>query len=140
VADQFSDFNDRVIEEFRSNGGTVTTAGFGRNLVLVHHLGAKSGTERVSALRGIRTDPDTWLVAASKGGAPDNPAWYYNLRAHPDVSIETPDDGVVRVHATELTGEERDAGWALFTAASPGFREYEEKTSRTIPVLELRRV
>ena len=134
-----SDWNQQIIDEFRTNGGDVTTNGFGKGLVLLHHRGARTGTERVSPLAGIRVDPDTWLTAASKGGAPDNPAWYHNLLAHPDVEIETPDDGTVPVHATQLVGDERDAAWALFTARSEGFRSYEQRTTRTIPVLQLTR-
>jgi deazaflavin-dependent oxidoreductase (nitroreductase family) len=132
-----SSWNDQVIAEFHANNGTV--ARFGRNLVLIHHRGAKSGTERVAPARAIRHDPDSWLVAASKGGAPDNPGWYYNLIAHPDVQIETPDDGTVAVHAEVLQGAERDEAWERFKEASPGFRDYEERTSRVIPVLMLRR-
>lgn len=134
-----ADFSQQVIDEFRANGGTVTMAGFGRNLVLLHHTGAKSGIERVTPVMALPTDDGTgWLIAASKAGAPDNPAWYHNLLAHPDITIETP-DGEVAVHAEELPGAERDAAWARFTAASEGFRQYEERTSRTIPVLALRR-
>jgi deazaflavin-dependent oxidoreductase (nitroreductase family) len=132
-----SSWNDQVIAEFRANNGSV--ARFGRNLVLIHHIGAKTGTERVAPARAIRDDPDSWLVAASKGGAPDNPAWYYNLLANPDVRIETPDDGTVAVHAEELHGAERDEAWERFKEASPGFRDYEQKTTRIIPVLVLRR-
>ena len=134
-----SDFNSQVIAEFRENGGTVTTAGFGRSLVLVHHVGARSGTERVTPLVPVRDGDDTWLIAASKAGAPDNPDWYHNLLAHPDVRIETPDDGEVEVHVTELTGAARDAAWDRFKEMSDGFRSYEEKTTRTIPVLALTR-
>ncbi|MCH1866187.1 nitroreductase/quinone reductase family protein [Nocardioides sp. CFH 31398] len=134
-----SDFNSQVIAEFRQNDGTVTTAGFGRSLILVHHVGARSGTERVTPLVPVRDSEDTWLVAASKAGAPDNPAWYHNLLAHPDVTIETPDDGVVDVHVTELTGDDRDTAWRKFTDMSDGFRSYEERTTRTIPVLALTR-
>lgn len=133
------DWNQQIIDEFRTNDGTVTTMGFGRALVLVHHVGAKSGTERVTPLAGIRTDDDTWLIAASKGGADDNPAWYHNLRANPEISIETPDDGTVDVRARVLEGDERDAGWDRFKTMSDGFREYEAKTSRVIPVIELTR-
>lgn len=139
MADSNQGFNPRVIDEFRSNDGTVSAAGFGRSLVLLHHLGAKSGTERVSPVRALNTDHGTWLVAASKGGAPENPAWYHNLRAHPDITIETPDDGTVAVHSDELIGAARNEAWDQFTAASPGFKQYEQQTSRTIPVLELRR-
>ena len=132
-----SDWNQQIIDEFRANGGDVSTNGFGKGLVLLHHRGARTGTERVSPLAGIRTDPDTWLLAASKGGAPDNPAWFHNLLAHPDVEIETPDDGVVPVRATQLLGAERDAAWVRFTERSEGFRSYEQRTTRTIPVVSL---
>lgn len=134
-----ADWNQNIIDEFRANGGTVTTMGFGRGLVLLHHTGARTGAERVSPLAAIRDGEDTWLIAASKGGAPDNPDWFHNLRAHPDVEIETPDDGTVPVRARVLGPEERDAAWARFTAMSEGFRSYEEKTSRTIPVVALTR-
>ena len=133
-------WNEQIIAEFRANGGNVSSRGFGRSLVLLHHIGAKSGTERIAPVMGIHTDADTWLIAASKAGAPENPSWYYNLLAHPDVRIETPDDAVVPVHAQELTGADRDTAWARFTARSPGFRQYEQKTTRTIPVLALRRM
>jgi deazaflavin-dependent oxidoreductase (nitroreductase family) len=138
MSDIYTQRNQPIVDEFRENGGTVGH-GFGRALVLLHHTGAKSGTERVSPVMGIKTDADTWLIAASKGGTPENPAWFHNLLAHPDTVIETPDDGTVAVHVTRLRGEERDAGWALFTARSDGFRQYEERTSRVIPVLSLRR-
>lgn len=137
MSSPYAHFNDTVIEEFRANDGTVRQ--FGRALVLLHHMGAKSGAERVTPVMGIRETPSSWLIAASKAGAPDNPAWYHNLLAHPDVEIETPDDGRVAVGAVELAGRERDAGWERFTTASPGFRAYQEKTTRTIPVLRLTR-
>jgi deazaflavin-dependent oxidoreductase (nitroreductase family) len=133
-----ADFNQHIVDEFRANQGTVETAGFGRSLVLLHHRGAQSGTERVSPVMGIPSDGG-WFIAASKGGAPENPAWFHNLVVHPDTVIETPDEGEVAVHAVELRGAERDAAWALFTTRSPGFAEYERRTTRTIPVLELRR-
>ena len=134
-----SDWNEKIVEEFRANDGTVETMGFGRGLVLLHHRGAKTGAERISPVAGIRTDDGTWLVAASKAGAPTNPAWYHNLVAHPDVSIETPDDGTVEVTARVLEGEERDAGWRRFTERSSGFADYETRTTRVIPVIELSR-
>lgn len=134
-----ADWNQQIIEEFRANGGTVGTMGFGRALVLLHHVGARTGTSRVSPLAAVRVDGDAWLVAASKAGAPDNPGWFHNLRAHPDTVIETPDDGVVEVRARVLEGDERDDGWRRFEEMSDGFRGYQEKTERVIPVVELRR-
>lgn len=133
-----TDFNERIIDEFRANGGTVETAGFGRSLVLLHHVGAKSGVERVSPVMAIPSEHG-WLVAASKGGAPENPAWFHNLVAHPDARVETPDGDEVEVHAVQLEGAAREAAWQLFLAKSPAFAQYEQRTSRTIPVVELRR-
>jgi len=132
-----SDFNERIIAEFRANHGHVETAGFGDRLVILHTTGARSGRPRESPLMALPTD-DGWLVAASKGGAPDEPAWAHNLRAHPDVTVET-GDGLVSATAAELTGAERDAGWRRFTDASPGFAEYERRTTRTIAVFSLTR-
>nr|WP_274636252.1 nitroreductase/quinone reductase family protein [Microbacterium bovistercoris] len=136
MSNPYAQHNDPIVAEFRATGGTV--AHFGRGLVLLHHIGARSGAERVTPVMGIR-EGDTWLIAASKAGADDNPAWYHNLVAHPEVEIETPDDGVVAVHATVLAGAERDAAWERFTAAAPGFRSYEKRTSRVIPVVKLTR-
>ena len=68
--ERMADWNQQIIEEFRANGGTVQTMGFGRGLVLVHHLGAKSGTERISPVANIRDEDGSRLIAASKGGAP----------------------------------------------------------------------
>ncbi|QAY59626.1 nitroreductase family deazaflavin-dependent oxidoreductase [Microbacterium protaetiae] len=133
------DWTQRIIDEFRANDGTVTSAPFGRSLVLLHHTGAKSGTARVTPVMGIRVDDDTWLIAASKAGAPDNPGWYHNLLAHPDVTIEAPGEGEVAVHATQLKDAARDEAWARFTTRSPGFTAYQQKTTRIIPVLALRR-
>ena len=134
----YAQFNQMIIDEFRANDGDVSSNGFGTNLVLLHHLGAKSGTERVTPLMAIRTEQGTWWIAASNAGAPNNPDWYHNLLAHPDITIEEPGEGSVSVHVTKLEGAAREAAWARFTAM-PAFREYEEKTSRVIPVVELRR-
>lgn len=130
-----SDWNDSIIRQFRENGGMV--ANFGRGLVLLHTRGAKSGKDYVSPVAGIRLDDGSYLVAASKAGADSNPGWYHNLLAHPDVEIETPDEGTLAVHAVDLPSEERDPAWARFTAMSEGFRSYEQKTNRVIPVLKL---
>ncbi|SEJ35368.1 nitroreductase family deazaflavin-dependent oxidoreductase [Demequina mangrovi] len=130
------DWNQRVIDSFRAHEGYVE--GFGRRLVLLHHRGARSGTMRISPVMTFAADDGGWLVAASKGGAPENPAWFHNLKAHPDIVIEVPGEGEVAVHVEELTGEARDAAWARF-AAHQGFASYQERTARTIPVLHLTR-
>jgi deazaflavin-dependent oxidoreductase (nitroreductase family) len=133
-----SSFDERIIAEFRENAGRVDTAGFGDRLILLHTTGARTGAQRVSPLMGLPTDSG-WLVAASRGGAPEEPAWAHNLRAHPEVAVET-GDGLVPAAADELRGDERDAGWARFLAAAPGFADYERRTTRTIAVFHLRRV
>ena len=132
-----SDWNDQVIAEFRANGGTVER--FGRNLVVMHTLGAKSGEERLNPVMGIPED-GAWLVAATAAGNPADPAWAHNLRAHPDLDVEVAGtDGVetVAVHAEELPEPARGVGWEKFKAASPGFASYEEKTDRVFPIFKL---
>jgi deazaflavin-dependent oxidoreductase (nitroreductase family) len=137
VDNRFHDWDQRIIDEFRANNGAVSR--FGRGLVLVRHIGAKSGVARISPVSSIRPGPDTWYIAASKGGAPENPGWYYNLLANPETSIETADDGLVNVSVQRLERQDRDAAWEQFRAVNLGFREYELNTSRTIPVLALHR-
>jgi deazaflavin-dependent oxidoreductase (nitroreductase family) len=132
-----ADFNEQIITEFRANGGTVATMGFGDRLVILHTTGARSGQPRLSPLMAIPTEGG-WFVAASKGGAPEEPAWAHNLRAHPAISVEAP-DGTVAATAIELIGDERDAAWQRFVETSPGFGEYEKRTTRTIAVFRLAR-
>lgn len=135
-----ADWTQNIIDEFRANDGTVETMGFGRGLVLLHHVGAKTGTERVTPLAAVRPTGGEWFLAASKGGAPTNPAWFHNLVAHPDVTIEDPTEGTVTVRADVLQGDERDAAWARFEQMSDGFAAYQRGTDRVIPVVRLRRV
>jgi deazaflavin-dependent oxidoreductase (nitroreductase family) len=127
-------FDDRIIAEFRANDGTVEH--FGRSLVLVHHTGARSGVERIAPVVALRVG-DAWHIAASKAGADDNPAWFHNLVAHPDTELEAPGEGTVAVHARVLDDADRDAAWARFVEAHPGFLDYEQRTARIIPVVEL---
>jgi len=136
-----STFNDAIIEEFRANGGAVSR-GFGTDLVLLHSTGAKSGAPRIHPVLALR-DADTWLIAASKGGAPENPAWFHNLVAHPEADIEAPDmrGGIdtIPVRADVLTGAELTAAWSQFLERSPAFAQYEQRSGRQIPVVRLRR-
>jgi deazaflavin-dependent oxidoreductase (nitroreductase family) len=134
-----SDFNTRVIDEFRANGGAVHQ--FGTDLVLLHTVGAQSGAERLHPVLAIR-DGDGWLIVASKAGAPEHPAWFHNLVAQPDATIEVPDlrGGIdtVPVRATVLADTERDAAWIRFVDRSPGFDQYKQRAAgRQIPVLRL---
>ena len=132
-------WNETVIAEFRANKGEVTTGGFGKHLVLLHSVGARSGVERVNPVLGRRSGDD-WVIAASYAGAPSHPAWYHNLVAHPDTAIETAEAGTVPVTASEITGPEYDREWAGFVGQAPTFAEYQEKAgSRKIPLLRLRR-
>ncbi|CAN5162359.1 nitroreductase family deazaflavin-dependent oxidoreductase [soil metagenome] len=135
-----SDWNDRVIAEFRENNGTVER--FGRTLVIMHTVGAKSGEPRLNPVMGI-ADGDAWLVAATYAGQPVDPAWAHNLRAHPDLELEVATDDAtetVAVHAEELPEPARSEAWNRFTAASPGFSDYEAKTDRVFPIFRLAQV
>jgi deazaflavin-dependent oxidoreductase (nitroreductase family) len=131
-----TDFNETIIAEFRANDGHVATAGFGDSLIILHTTGARTGAPRVNPAMAI-AEGDDWLIVGSKGGAPDHPAWYHNLVAHPDASIETGTE-TVDVRAIDLKGDERDAAWEKFTTRSAAFSEYEQKAGgRRIPVIKL---
>jgi deazaflavin-dependent oxidoreductase (nitroreductase family) len=129
------DFNRRNIEEFRANHGRLGGQFEGAPVLLLHSIGARSGEERISPMMYL-ADGDNYLVFASAAGADRNPAWYWNLIANPDASIEVGDDHL-DVHAEEIKGAERDEKYAEQARRYPGFAEYERKTTRTIPVLSL---
>lgn len=131
---QPNDWNASVINEFRANDGKVG-AFPANNLVLLHHTGAKSGQERVSPVAYQVVDGG-YAIFASKAGAPDNPAWYYNLIANPQATIEIGTD-TVPVTARVAGPEEREPIWTRQKQDQPGFAEYEQKTSRQIPVVIL---
>jgi deazaflavin-dependent oxidoreductase (nitroreductase family) len=136
-----NDWNDKIIAEFRANGGKVGGQFEGAPMVLIHHHGRKSGTEYVSpVMYQPSDDPDTMYVFASAAGAPKDPEWYENLVSDKPASIEVGTEAYP-VKVTELTGAERDAAYAKQVGLYPGFGEYEEKTRgiRTIPVLALTR-
>lgn len=132
-----NDFNNDVINEFRANDGKVGGPFEGANMVLVHHTGARSGTERVSPLV-CRAEGDGWVIFASKAGAPDNPDWYYNLKANPATAIEVGSEKI-DVTASEVTGAERDRIWESQKVDAPQFAEYEAKTDRVIPLIRFER-
>ena len=131
---QPNDWNTRVIEEFRANGGKVE-AFPDNNLILLHHTGAKSGQDRVTPLAYQSVDGG-YAIFASKAGAPDNPAWFYNLKSNPQATIEIGTDSVP-VTARVTAPEEREPIWTRQKQDQPGFAEYEQKTSRQIPVVIL---
>jgi deazaflavin-dependent oxidoreductase (nitroreductase family) len=129
------DYNQRIIQEFRANGGKVPSWGGASPLLLLHHRGAKTGVQRVNPVAYLQDD-GRYVVFASKAGAPTNPAWYHNLKAHPETTIEVGGD-TVAVTAREVTGEERDRLFRAQAERSPQFEEYQQKTGRLIPVLVL---
>jgi deazaflavin-dependent oxidoreductase (nitroreductase family) len=129
------DFNARIIEEFRANQGRVGGPFEGATLLLLHHVGARSGKDRVNPLVYNR-DGDRYVVFASKAGAPTNPDWYHNLNANPNVTIEVGTD-TIEVAASEASGDERDRLFRAQVERSPQFGEYQSNTDRVIPVIVL---
>jgi deazaflavin-dependent oxidoreductase (nitroreductase family) len=131
-----SDFNGKIIAEFRANGGKVGGPFAGADILLLHHTGARSGTVRVSPLTYLRTG-DGFAIFASKAGAPENPAWYHNLLAHPDTSVEVGTD-TIAVTARAAEPAERDVLWNKLKERAPHFAQYEQRAvPRTIPVIVL---
>lgn len=131
-----SDWNDNIIDEFRANHGVVGGTFQGKPILLLHHKGARTGTERVNPLMYQQVG-DAYAVFASKGGADTNPDWYHNLVAHPDVTIEVGTDKI-DVRARVAQGDEMRAIWETQKRDFPQFAGYEQKTSRAqIPVIVL---
>jgi len=129
-----SDWNRKVIEEFRANQGKV--AAFARQpLLLLTHTGAKTGKQRTNPLAYFR-DGNHYIIVASKGGAPTNPDWYYNLLANPRATIEVGNERL-EVMVEPVGSAERKRLWAMVIERNPAFQEYEKKTRRTIPLVIL---
>ncbi|MTD56077.1 nitroreductase family deazaflavin-dependent oxidoreductase [Amycolatopsis sp. RM579] len=130
-----SDFNKSIIAEFRDNEGKVGGTFAGETLLLLHTTGAHSGKAYVTPLICL-PDGERQLIFASNAGGDTHPAWYHNLKANPDTTIEI---GVekVQVRATEAQGDERDRLWGRLVEHNPVFGEYQKKTSRVIPVFVL---
>jgi deazaflavin-dependent oxidoreductase (nitroreductase family) len=132
-----SDWNDKVIAEFRANQGRVGGQFEGAPLLLLHSTGAKSGQERVNPVM-YQAVGNGFAVFASKAGADANPDWYHNLRAHPQARIEVGTQ-TLDVTARVLDADEREPIWEEQKARYPGFADYESKTDRVIPVVMLDR-
>jgi deazaflavin-dependent oxidoreductase (nitroreductase family) len=130
-----SDFDQQIIDEFRANDGRVGGPFDGMSLLILHHEGARSEQPYLNPLAFLEDD-GRYVIFASKAGAPENPAWYHNLKAHPDTSIEV-GDATLEVRAEEATGEERDRLYARMAERAPQFAEYEKQTERVIPVMVL---
>ena len=136
MADQ-GDFNKQIIEEFRANGGETSGVFKGRPLLLLTTTGAKSGESRTTPLVYTK-DGDKVVVIASMGGAPKHPAWYLNLSANPGVTVELGTEKF-EASASSAEGAERDRLYAKQAEMMPAFTEYEQKTTRRIPVVVLNR-
>jgi len=132
-----SDWNTKIIEEFRATGGKVGGPFEGAPLLLLRSTGAKSGQDRVAPVMYL-ADGDDLVVFASKAGADTNPHWFHNLKANPDTRVEVGAD-TVAVRARVAEGEERDRLFDRQKAAYPGFADYEVGTDRVIPVVVLER-
>ena len=135
----FDDMNRQVIEEFRANDGKVGGTFAGAPMILVHHRGAKSGTERLAPLV-FQARGDAFAVFGSKGGAPTHPQWYRNLVANPDTVVEVGAE-TIPVRARVAEGAERDEIWSRQKELMPGFADYEKQIAgaREIPVVILER-
>lgn len=131
-------WNKAIIDEFRANSGKVGGHFAGRTLLLLHSVGAKSGQERINPV-AYTTDGDRLVIIASKGGAPTNPDWYYNLLAHPLVTVEVGAEQF-QARAAVASEPERTRLYSKMVEMMPGFADYERKTTRVIPVITLARV
>ena len=132
------EFNARIVEEFRAGGGRVSGPLADTPLILVHHIGARSGVERVVPLAYLPQPDGRFVVIASDGGSPRHPSWYYNLKANPRVTVEVGGD-TFRVVAQELDPARRTAIWPRIVEWAPSAAEFERLAARTIPVFILTR-
>lgn len=130
------EFNQRNIEEFRSNGGKVGGQFEGFPLLLLTSTGAKSGAQRVNPVAYFDIDDKIYIVG-SAAGRENNPAWVHNIRAHPEVTVEIGSQAPRPATARELPRAERDSVYRIVVERAPGFGEYEQRTDRVIPVFEL---
>ncbi|HEY4333196.1 MAG TPA: nitroreductase family deazaflavin-dependent oxidoreductase [Ilumatobacteraceae bacterium] len=132
-----NDFNTSIIDEFHANAGVVGGPFDGAPMILITTTGAKSGQRRTTPLVYLPFEGKVYIFG-SKAGAPTNPDWYHNLTANPAVTVEI---GTEKYEATavEVTGAERDRLYAEQVSRMPGFKTYEESTTRVIPVVELQR-
>ncbi len=135
-----ANWNEATIQEFHSKAGKGVGP-FGDRLMLLTTVGARSGEKRISPVMYHR-DAERYVVVASKGGAPDHPAWYRNLKANPLARVEVGAEAgteTFEVRAREAEGEERERLFAERVAIAPGFGAYQRQTSRQIPVMILER-
>jgi deazaflavin-dependent oxidoreductase (nitroreductase family) len=132
-----NDFNRAVIEEFRANQGKVGGPFEGAPVLLLTSTGAKTGQARTTPLMYL-PDGERMVIFASKGGAPENPAWYHNLRANPSATVEVGSE-TIDVDASVTSGEERERLFDRQAERYAQFADYAQKTTRAIPVVALSR-
>ena len=123
---------------FRASGGRVGGSAYGAPVLLLHHVGAKSGKHRVAPLLYL-PDGDRIAIVASKGGYTKNPGWFHNLMANPDTEVELPREGKVAVRAHRAGPDERAELWPRLVELYRGYDEYQRSTDREIPVVILDR-
>lgn len=128
-------FGDQHVRAYRETGGQRGYHWRGTEILLLNTTGRRSGQERTFALIH-RADGDRFVIVASKGGAPDDPMWFKNLEAQPDITVQVRDQ-VIPVRASVAQGEERDRLWSLMTEVWPDYDNYQRKTDREIPVVVL---
>lgn len=138
LAKERINWNQKIIEEFRANDGVVSGRFEGKTLLLLHTTGAKSGQERINPVAYFR-DGENYVVIASKGGAPTHPDWYYNILAHPRLTVEVGTE-TIQVDAKVTEEPDRTRLYDKMVETFPGFNDYRRKTSRVIPVIALTRV
>ena len=131
-----ANFNERIIGEFRANEGRVGGLLAGTPMILLHHVGAKSGVTRVTPLAYIPHGEGRYVIVASNDGSPSNPSWYFNLQANPRIDVELGPE-IVTMIAEELTGSGRAELWSELLATTPSLREFESRTTRQIPLFVL---
>jgi deazaflavin-dependent oxidoreductase (nitroreductase family) len=137
-----SDWNDKIITEFREHNGVVGGPFAGAHLLLLTTIGAKSGEKRTSPMMYF-PDGDTRIVVASKAGADTHPAWYHNLMKNPEVHVEASVEGGIEEYsavASPMPENKRVVKYNEIGDSNPGFAEYQKKTSRKIPLVVLNRV
>jgi deazaflavin-dependent oxidoreductase (nitroreductase family) len=129
-------YNTKIIEEFRANRGHVGGMWEGTDLILIHHIGARSGTERVTPLGCFILGDGRYAIVASNGGSPAHPAWYHNLKANPLITAEAGGQ-TFTVRARELDGSARAELWPALVARYPTLAGHQAKTTRQVPVIML---
>jgi deazaflavin-dependent oxidoreductase (nitroreductase family) len=145
MANSASDYNTEIINEFRANGGRVGGMWTGTTLILIHHIGARSGIERVTPVACSPQGAGRFAIWAANGGAPSHPTWYYNLKAHPRITVEVGTE-TFTVSAAELDRNARAELWPKLVAewpkpveGSPDLAAAQAMTTRQFPVFMLSR-